>query len=157
TDPHHPQRGLHVRAQGHAHMRQGRAAPLFAQVLGLVIVSLVAAHAISLIILFSLPPPPPEAYRLSQVAAALRAPGVIQTGEPRPLVTNLHDSPPHEGPVGRRRAEFRYELSRELAVSPDRVVVSTDIFGPTVIRRRGPSPSGSRLFRMRDPVIFAPF
>ncbi|HYG27967.1 MAG TPA: two-component sensor histidine kinase, partial [Caulobacteraceae bacterium] len=71
-----------------------RAAPLFAQVLGLVVLSLIAAHAISLVILFSLPPPAPEAYRLSEVMQALSKPGITQTIEGRPLVSRLRESPP---------------------------------------------------------------
>ena len=84
-------------------MSQGRAAPLFVQVLGLVIVSLIAAHVISLLILSRMPPAPPEAYRLSEVASALRAPGVTEASEGRPLVTRFRQSPPPRQFMGRRR------------------------------------------------------
>ena len=48
---------------------------LFAQVFGMVLISLAASVAVNLIIVFALPPPPPEFYRLSEVVQALRAEG----------------------------------------------------------------------------------
>ena len=138
-------------------MRRGRAAPLFAQMLGLVVLSLIAAHAISLIILFSLPPPPPEAYRVSEVAEALRTPGVLEVPEGRPLVTRVRGEPPREGFVGRRRAEFRNELAAALGVPHDRIVINSAA-RERVIRMRppGPRPDGPRI-RRAEPIIFAPF
>ena len=68
-------------------MTRRHEASLFAQVLGLVIVSLVAAHAISLAVLFSQPPPPPEPYRLSEVVAAVDVPVVSEPVEDVPLVS----------------------------------------------------------------------
>lgn len=136
-------------------MEKRGAAPLFVQVLGLVIVSLLAAHAISLVILFSLPPPAPEAYRAGEVAEALRAPGVTEVAEGRPLVTRLVAEPPPRGFVGRRRAEFRDELARALAVPPERIVVSSEGARQRVVRMRHGGPP--RRMRPTEPVIFAPF
>lgn len=130
------------------------AAPLFAQVLGLVIVSLVAAHAISLIILFSLPPPPPEAYRVSEIAEALQTPGVTDVVEGRPLVTRLRDEPPPPGYGGRRRAEFRNELAATLGVAHERIIISSPAPRERVVRMRPPGPPRPRA---AEPIIFAPF
>lgn len=140
--------------------QQRGAAPLFVQVLGLVIVSLLAAHAISLIILFSLPPPPPEAYRASEVAEALRAPGTIEVAEGRPLVTRIREVAPPRRFTGRRRAEFRDELARLLAVSPDRVVVTSEPGRQRAVRMRHRPPPGmgpGAPPRLAEPIIFAPF
>lgn len=140
-------------------------ATLFAQVLGLVIVSLVAAHAISLAILFSLPPPPPEAYRLSEVVEALRNAGVTQTAEGRPLIARVRPMPPQGAPGGRRREAFREQLAQALSVTPERIVIQTSPTGPMPIHLRhrdGPPLPPMRDYRVgppmqADPVIFAPF
>ncbi|MGE5500934.1 MAG: ATP-binding protein [Ignavibacteriales bacterium] len=142
-------------------------ASLFAQVLGLVIVSLLAAHAISLAILFSLPPPPPEPYRVSDVIAAFQHPGVSRTSEGRPLIARIRPAPPRELPDSPRRELFREQLAQELGVTPDRVVISSNFMRPVMIRMHHhdpdrPSPPGMGEFRMGppqrpDPVIFAPF
>ena len=55
--------------------RRRRAPPLFAQIFALLVLSLIAALAINLAILYLLPPPPPEFFRVSEVAQALRAEG----------------------------------------------------------------------------------
>ncbi len=143
-------------------MKPVRAAPLFVQVLGLVIVSLIAAHAVSLFIIFSLPPPPPEAYRLSEVAEALRAPGVTEVMESRPLVASLRERPPPRRYVGRRSAEFRNELARRLDVPPARVIVASDVPYRRAVRMRAAHPPEAALplpppLRMTEPIIFAPF
>lgn len=132
-----------------------RGAPLFAQVLGLVIVSLIAAQAISIAILFSLPPPPPEPYRMSDVTRALRTPGVSAVGEGRPLITHLRAEAPPDRTLGRRQAEFRDQLAESLGAPPDRVVVSMGARHFALKLRR---PPGRDFRAMRDdPVIFAPF
>ena len=55
--------------------RRRGAAPLFVPVFALVLLTLLGAHAVNLAIVYLLPPPPPEILRVSEVAAALRAPG----------------------------------------------------------------------------------
>ncbi len=108
--------------------RFGRGAPLFVQVLALVVVSLVAAHAISTAVIFSLPPPPPEIYRLSEIARALRAPGVTPVAEGRPLIVKARAQPPEERPLvrkGRWREDFRLHLAQTLNVDPADVLIET--------------------------------
>ncbi|HEX6866732.1 MAG TPA: ATP-binding protein [Caulobacteraceae bacterium] len=140
-------------------MSRVRATPLFVQVLGLVIVSLIAAHAVSLFIIFSLPPPPPEAYRLSEVAEALRAPGETEVAEGRPLVAARKAEPPRRRFVGRRGLEFRDELARRLGVAPERVVVTGDMSRRRMLRMHEEGPPGPAhpLMRPAEPIIFAPF
>ena len=47
-------------------------APLFVQLLALIGISLAAAQAISLLLIFNLPPPIPDFYRLTEIAQALQ-------------------------------------------------------------------------------------
>ena len=91
-DPHHPQRGLHVRRQGRAPMSSSQApggptATLFVQVLALVMASLVAAQLITTLVIFNLPPPDPDVYRLSEVAHVLG--GGRRPPSARPLVARV--------------------------------------------------------------------
>ncbi|MFZ5670493.1 MAG: sensor histidine kinase [Pseudomonadota bacterium] len=111
-------------------MRTPGGPPLFIQVLALVIVSLVAAHAISTAVIFSLPPPPPEFYRLSDIASALRGGGTVRMPDARPLVVRKVARPPQERPLPPRGARWREEIRRQLAtalqVDPARVVIETE-------------------------------
>jgi len=72
--------------------RDGRpTASLFVQVLMLVGVSLITAQAISVFLLFNLPPPVPDFYRFSEIAEALQGrPGDLI--ERRDLQYSLADS-----------------------------------------------------------------
>jgi signal transduction histidine kinase len=110
--------------------RWGRGAPLFLQVLALVIVSLVAAHGISSAVILHLPPPPPEMYRLSDIARALRSPGITPVPESRPLVVKSTARPPVEPALMARGARWREELRRTLAASlqvePSRIIIETE-------------------------------
>lgn len=107
-----------------------RGAPLFVQVLGLVVICLVAAHAISTAVILHLPPPPPEIYRISDIARALRAPGVTPVPDVRPLVVKLQRNRPQEQPLMQRGARWRDDIRRNLAetlqVDPARIVIETE-------------------------------
>lgn len=108
--------------------RFGRGAPLFVQVLALVVVSLVAAHAVSTAVIFTLPPPPPEIYRLTEIAKALRSPGVTPVAEGRPLMVKVRTRPPEERPLvrkGRWREDFRQHLAQALGVQPQDILIET--------------------------------
>lgn len=108
----------------------GRGAPLFVQVLALIIVSQVAAHAVSTAVIFSLPMPPPEIYRLSDVARALRSPGVTPITDTRPLVVRAQTRAPVERsmmPRGMRwREDVRRGLAEALQVEPSRIAIETE-------------------------------
>ena len=159
-----------------------RSAPLFAQVMALALVSLVAAPAISAAMLLALPPPQPEVYRLSELAQALRQQGVVEITDGRPLVVKLKTEAPEESfRRSRWREDFRRILGNELKVPADRIRIET--VGPVRVLlrtehrvetrifrigppegepppgrgRRGPPPPGAPEFRPDERVIFSPF
>ena len=102
---------------------------MFIQVLGLVALALIATHLISLIILFNLPPPQPEMYRLSEVVTALKKPGVHPIQDGRPLIVKLRSEPPKDtASFGRWRDGIRATLAESLNVAPDQLVI--DMGGP---------------------------
>jgi len=107
-----------------------RGAPLFVQVLGLVIVCLVAVPAISTAVILNLPPPPPEIYRLSDIARAARNPGVTPVADARPLIVRRQAAPPREQTLlirgSRWREDVRRSLAESLQVEPARIVIETD-------------------------------
>lgn len=131
--------------------RWGRGAPLFLQVLALVIVSLVAAHSISTAVILHLPPPPPEIYRLSDIARALRSPGVTDVPESRPLVVKRTHHPPVEPALLARGSRWREDLRRTLAsslqVDPSRVVIETESRRRIFMQSRQDSTFEVRIFR----------
>ncbi|MBX7247767.1 MAG: HAMP domain-containing protein [Caulobacteraceae bacterium] len=100
-------------------------APIFVQVLLLVVVSLVAAQVINLGVILYLPDPPPLGFSVQEAARALKGEKVVtargqalkvreQATEPRLPVAAGHE------PLGGLLAGL---LSKELHVSPDRVRV----------------------------------
>ena len=101
-------------------------APLFVQALGLVIVTLVAAQLIAIAVVFTLPPPPPEIYRLSEIARALKTGAVVQPRDGRALVLRQHVGPIRSLVDNRRRAEFKAALARQVGVDPARIEMDVD-------------------------------
>jgi len=110
-------------------------APIFVQVLLLVVVSLVAAQVINLGVVLFLPDPPPLGFSVPEAARALKGENVVtaqgqhlkirlQPGEPR-LASGLHG---HE-PVQQFIASM---LARELGVAEDRVRVGGEPFNMTI-------------------------
>ena len=96
----------------------------FAQVFGLIVLSLVAAQGVNMAILYFLPPPPPEFFRASEVARALRAAGgPVATGAGRTLRAVVT---PEFKAIGQPRAQrfaerLREELALQLRVGESRV------------------------------------
>jgi signal transduction histidine kinase len=113
-------------------MRRALALPLFAQTLGLVIITLIAAQTAAMVVIFSLPPPAAEIYTVGDVAQAVRL-GVGESRGPggRTLSIRLESSPPAQETDGRHRMMFRDALARSLGVPPAAVVVSQR--GPRII------------------------
>ncbi len=105
----------------------GRGAPLFAQVLGLVVLSMVLVHVVLATLIATVPPPPPEVYRISDVVGALRSDGIFEVEGARPLISEIRKSPPDETPPrrGRWRDDFRQQLARSLGVEPADIVIET--------------------------------
>lgn len=104
-----------------------RGAPMFAQVLGLVVVSMVLVHVVLAALIATVPPPPPEVYRLSDVTRALQSSGVTEVEGARPLVSTIRRTPPDETPPrrGRWRDDFRLQLAQALKVEPADIVIET--------------------------------
>jgi two-component system OmpR family sensor kinase len=109
-----------VRAKGPS------SAPLFVQALGLVIVTLVAAQLIAIAVVFNLPPPPPEIYRLNEIARTLKSGASVQPRDGRPLLIRRHAGPIRGLVDNRRRAEFKSALAREVGVDPARIEMDID-------------------------------
>jgi signal transduction histidine kinase len=98
--------------------------PLFVQTLGLIIISLVVAQALSVLVILSLPPPPPLVYTVAEVANVVR-PDTSARADPRHLLmTRIATHPPVGLTTGSRRAHFREALSRALAIPPSSIVVA---------------------------------
>ncbi|WP_374655412.1 sensor histidine kinase [Phenylobacterium sp.] len=98
-------------------------ASLFGQLLALIGLSLVAAQAISLILLFNLPPPAPDFYRITEISQALSGRPPVFT-ERSPLEIRLAPEPPREVAEGRMSQAIRVQLAEGLHVPLSDVVVS---------------------------------
>lgn len=109
-------------------------ASLFWQLLALIGVSLVAAQAISLILLFNLPPPAPDFYRISEIAQALRGPPPNFT-ERHPLAIRISDQPPPVAMDSPSTPKIQAQLAQSLGVPVDHVVISSASRFPVSDRR----------------------
>jgi signal transduction histidine kinase len=110
-------------------------ASLFGQLLTLTGLTLVAAQVISLILIFNLPPPTPDFYRLTEIVAAFRGQHSAFT-ERRPLEVVILNEPPGPAMEGRNMPEIRLKLSEELHVPVTRIIIAGDR-GPFSDRRVG--------------------
>jgi len=109
-------------------------ASLFAQLLALIGISLVAAQTISLVMLFSLPPPAPDFYRVSEIVAAFRGASPAFT-ERRPLVIKIVATAPTQRMEGRMAPAIRKELATALDVPVENVVIAATSRFPVSDRR----------------------
>ncbi|MCY1647178.1 ATP-binding protein [Caulobacter sp. SL161] len=114
-----------------------RGAPLFVQALELVIVTLVAAQLISIAVIFTLPPPPPEFYRSSEIVRALKTGQPVQPRDGRLLVVKQDGSIRAGNPETPRRADFKAGIGKALGVPANRVELQIDN-GPRFFVRRTP-------------------
>ena len=89
---------------------------LFAQVLALVLLSLIAAGAVNLGILFLVPPPAPDIYRISEVAEALKTgTGQVKARNGHVLKAALMPAPPAHPEID-RNGRIQRLLTRDLAI-----------------------------------------
>jgi two-component system OmpR family sensor kinase len=108
-------------------------ASLFVQLITLTGLTLVASQVISLLLIFNLPPPTPDFYRLSEIEQTFR--GAPQTfTDRRPLQLRSLDKPPGPAMEGRRAPRIRATLAKDLGVPVERIVIATDP-GPFSDRR----------------------
>ncbi|HZC17920.1 MAG TPA: hypothetical protein VE309_14275, partial [Caulobacteraceae bacterium] len=77
--------------------RRQPTATLFAQLLALIVFSLIGALTINLLVVLNLPPPTPDFYRMAEIAQALKGEPPIMTSGRRPLVTRIAGQPPMGG------------------------------------------------------------
>lgn len=117
--------------------RRPPTATLFAQLLGLVVLSLVGSIVINLAVILNLAPPLPDFYRMSDVARMLKAgPGAV-SNDRRPLIVHLSRNPPPAGPgdiFSGGPPYLKRELAQLLGVDPARIEISAE-FGRFSDRR----------------------
>jgi signal transduction histidine kinase len=98
-------------------------ASLLVQLLTLTGLTLVAAWAMSTLLLFMLPPPAPDFYRLSEIERAFR--GGDQTfAERKPLTFETAERAPKPVLEGRSIPALRDKIAHDLGVRADRVVIA---------------------------------
>ncbi|HEX4197690.1 MAG TPA: HAMP domain-containing sensor histidine kinase [Caulobacteraceae bacterium] len=116
--------------------RRQPTATLFAQLLALIVLSLVGALTINLLVVLNLPPPTPDFYRMAEIAQALKGQTPAINGARRPLVTHLADRPPAgaQPPAG-FVSPGRTSLAALMETNPANVVISND-FTPFSDRRQ---------------------
>jgi signal transduction histidine kinase len=117
-------------------MGRGRpTASLFVQLLIFAAVTLLAAQAITLLIIFKAPPPLPDFYRLSEVEHVLRG-NESPVTERLPLEVKTQPKPPAPAIDMRAGAEVHARLAQDLGISRDHVVIAGDWgLGPVTDRR----------------------
>ena len=157
--PHGAKRGrLHLHAEGFPdHMKWPLALPLFAQTLGLVIATVIAAQTSAVVVILSLPPPSPEVYTVGDVAQAIRLTGARPAKPPEgALATRRKRAPPAAETWGRHRLMFRDALANTLGVSPASVIV--DQRGSRIVAFGGNRPPRSRAEAVGpEPLLFGRF
>lgn len=110
-------------------------ASLLVQLLTLTGLTLVMAWAMSTALLFLLPPPTPDFYRISEIERTYR--GAPQTfTERQPLVRRLQDKPPQPLLEGRTIPDIRAKVAADLGVPVADVVLAGER-GPLSDRRVG--------------------
>jgi signal transduction histidine kinase len=100
-------------------------ASLFVQLLTLTGLTLVAAEVVSLLLIFNLPPPTPDFYRLSEITQAFHGatPAFV---ERKPLELRVVDAPAGAPLDTRNAPALRTELAKGLGVRPEQVIIAID-------------------------------
>lgn len=115
-------------------IQRGRpTASLFVRLLIFAAATLLAAQAMSLVMLLKLPPPMPDFYRLTEVEQALRG----ESGafaERRPLQVRIERRAPGPALDSRTAPLIRAHVARDLRVPLEHVVIAGD-YGPLADRR----------------------
>jgi len=108
-------------------MPRPRTFTLFAQTLGLTVLALLAAIAITVVVIFNLPPPMPDFYRVSDIAQVFNSGRPFVTGERPPLLRSLSPTKPtgqEVPPDG--MGQVRQELGQKIHVAPSSIVLIID-------------------------------
>jgi signal transduction histidine kinase len=110
-------------------------APVLVQLLTLTGLSLVAAWAMSTALLFLLPPPAPDFYRLTEIERSFRG-GNLVLAERKPLELVHADAPPKPALEGHAIPAIRERIAQDLGVPAADVVLAGER-GPLADRRVG--------------------
>ena len=108
-------------------------ASLFVQLIALTGLTLVAAQAISLFLIFNLPPPLPDFYRLTEIEQTLRGTPPTFT-ERRPLEVRTEPRAPGPMMEGAMAPRIRARIAQDLGVPAERVRIAARV-GPFADRR----------------------
>jgi two-component system, OmpR family, sensor kinase len=127
-------------------------ATLFVQVLTLVLVSLVAAQAVNIAIIFSLPQPPPIIYRAAEIVEALHG-RPIASREGVRLDVRVQGQPPPTYYISRYTAAVAGEIAGRVGVAPGDVVFSSEPVRFKLAR----SPPRTALNIRDEHLLVAPF
>jgi two-component system OmpR family sensor kinase len=100
-------------------------ASLFVQLLTLTMLTLGAAEVVSLFLIFNLPPPTPDFYRLTEIEQAFKGASPTFT-ERRPLELRVVDAPAGVTLDSRMGLTLRDEIAKGIGVSPVRVIIAVD-------------------------------
>ena len=100
-----------------------RTAPLLVQMLTLTGLSLLAAWAISAMLLFLLPPPAPDFYRLAEIEQTFRG-GTVAFDERRPLMLSKRDKAPTPELRGSSFAAIRAKFAADIGVPTSHVIIA---------------------------------
>jgi two-component system OmpR family sensor kinase len=104
-------------------------ATLFAQLLALVVVSLVAAVMVNVLVVFNLPPPEPDVYRMSEIVEVIRGQPVKTAADHRPLVKQIRaKAPDFDATNPRFMLGFRHDLADILHLSVEQVLIRSDFY-----------------------------
>jgi two-component system OmpR family sensor kinase len=108
-------------------------ASLFVQLITLTGLALVAAEVINLLLIFNLPPPLPDFYRLTEIEQTYRGAPHAFT-ERRPLEVVVVDKAPGPAMEGSQAPRIRARIAKDLGVPTQQVVVAANV-GPFADRR----------------------
>ena len=103
-------------------------ASLFAQLLALIVLSLVGSVAINTLVLVNLPPPMPDFYRVGEIAQALKGHPFVSAAERRPLILQTTTTPPVADPQPESRGmqKMREDLGAQLGIDARRIIVASE-------------------------------
>jgi len=134
-------------------------APLFLQVLSLVLLSLVCAQVVNLLIIFSLPPQVPDFYGVAEIVEALNGKPVAHRDGSPALIVSIAHAPPEAGYLSVYTRRVIAELAQDLKAPQNAVVVASEpprwlgYHDVVLARQRLMRNAGGR----DSPMLIAPF
>ena len=112
---------------GGGERRERRSMSLFLQALALSVLSLIAAIAINVLVIFNLPPPMPDFYRISDIAQLIKTGHAAQSQDRPPLTLRYADAPAKGSDFDRREMPVhRRELGDLIGADPNIIAIYVD-------------------------------